>query len=504
MLKRSDYVACILSFAAMLVFYLIMAGNLSVNLGIYEWLTPILMPQDYNAVDAWEAAEPEIAVVCGRQGESGAQEMTELLANLKKTYGVFFTVEEITAEQAERLDVIIVTAESWDEIGDGDALLRYAQEGKKLIFAHIMTGTDAQERNKTIGVLHDEGRTEIDGILLSEKLLIQGQVYHNGLTCTVSKVTVDARCGKLMVEWAQDNKERKDLIPLIWEKRYGEGRFYVINGDFLTGECGMGILTGLLSCAEDVFVYPVVNAKVNLLDSFPVLDNPYEEQIRELYSRDTNMFLRDLVWPSIVKLCERHGLVISAQMDGPPSADVQRETQSLMNMIRRRGCEVSEGTRELELALPRTCSGHLRTAESIFKMQTGVSGQGLAVHYLDMTEVMGENAADPGYEWNAYSLELSKLMGDIYQDTDWMDAMTLSMAEERYKRYVLIQPEIRMGEGYISIETEGFDEVCFYIVRTEKRAVAGNSCEVTQIGETAYLVKVMDREATVLLRDRVQ
>lgn len=502
MLKRSDYVACILSFVAMLVFYLILAGNMSVDLGIHEQLTPILMPQNYNPADAWETAEPEIAVLCGRQEEEKVQETAGLLANLKKTYGVFSTVEEITAEQAEHLDVIIVTAESWDEIGDGDALLQYAQEGKRLIFAHIMTGSDAQERNKTIGVLHDEGSTEIDGILLSEKLLIQGQVYHDNLTCTVSKVTVDARCGKLMVEWSREDKEPKDLIPLIWEKRYGEGRFYVINGDFLTGEYGLGILTGLLSCAEDVFVYPVVNAKVNLLDSFPVLDNPYEEQIRELYSRDTNMFLRDLVWPSMVKLCEVHGLVISTQMDDPPSADVQRETQALVNMIRRRGCEVAEGAREAELALPRVCSGHFRTAESIFKMQNSVSGQGLAVHYLDMTEITGENADNPDYEWNAYSLELSKLMHDIYQDTDWMDAMTLSMAEERYKRYVLLQPEIRLGEEHISIETEGFDEVCFYIVRTEKQAAAGSNCEVTQIGETAYLVKVLDREAAVLLRDK--
>ena len=127
MLKRSDYVAIIVSFVAMLVFYLILAGNLSIDLGAYEQLNPILVPEDYDPVDAWEAAEPEIAV------------------------------------------------------------------------------------------LRDDGSTEVEGVLLSERLLIQGQVYYDSLPCTVSKVAVDARCGKLMVEWSEGDREPKDMIPLIWE-----------------------------------------------------------------------------------------------------------------------------------------------------------------------------------------------------------------------------------------------------------------------------------------------
>lgn len=505
MLKRSDYVAIILSFVAMLVFYLILARNLSVELGVPEQLSPMQMPEDYDPVDAWEAEEPEIAVVCGsRENSDRARAMAEMLANLKKPYGLFPTVERITAEQARHIGTIIVTADSWDEIGDGDTLLEYTKRGKRVIFTQMMTGTDAEARNRTIGVQHNNGEVEIEGVLLSDKLLIQGMVYHDSLNCTVSDIRLDARCGKLMVEWSREDKDGKDQIPLIWEKRYGEGWIYGVNGGFLTGEYGMGILTGLLSRMEDAFVYPVVNAKVNLLDSFPELDNPYEEQIQTMYSRNTNMFLRDIVWPYLVKLCELHGLVLSTHTGGPPPADMEEETRILTDLIRRRGCEVDQSGQATELELPRTCSGHIRTVESIFKMQSSVSGMGLAVHYLDMEEIMGENSGDPDYEWNAYSLELSKLMYDLYQKTDWMDAMTLSMAEERYKRYVLLKPEIRQEEDHITIETENFDEVCFYVVRTDRQAVAGSNCEVSRIGENAYLVKAVDREAVVLLRESTQ
>jgi len=500
MLKWSDYFAILLSFVGMLVFYLILSANMSINLGIFEQLTPLRIPTGYNPVSAWEETEPEIAVICGTHADGArTQDAAELLASLKKTYRLFSDVEDITAEQLSHIDVILITADRWDEIGDKETLLKYADEGKKLIFSHLMTGTGAQEWNKVIGVLHNHGSIEIKGILLSEKLMVQGMVYYDGLKNTVSDVDLDARCQKLMVEWSDDGREQKDMCPLIWEKRYGEGQIFVINGEFLNGDYGIGILTGLLSCAEDVFVYPVVNAKVNLLENFPELNNPYESQIQELYSRDTNMFLRDLVWPYLVKLCEVHRLVYSARTDGPVEADLERETQIFEEMIRRRGCQVDEGAGEA--GLPQVCSGHTRNDESVFKMESSVSGMGLAVHSLDMAEITGKNSDDSAYEWNAYSLELSKLMHDLYRNADWVDAMTLERAQKRYERYLLLRPEIRLGEDHISIKTENFDEVCFYMIRAEKRAAAQNNCEVTQVGKTAYLVKVTGQEATVLLQD---
>lgn len=497
MLKLSDYAAVLLSFLAMLALYLLLAGGLSINLGVYDRLTPLSVPEGYDPAEARESETPEAAVLCGAQADSGrTRDAAELLANLKMPYKLFSSAEEISGAA---VDTVIITAERWDEIGDADALMELAGQGKKLIFSHLMTGPGSQERNRAIGVLHDRGPVEIGGVLLSEKLLIQGMVYHDSLSCSVSDVVVDGGCGKLMVEWTKEERPARDLIPLIWEKRYGEGWLYVINGGFLTGDYGMGILTGLLARTEEVFVYPVVNAKVNLLDSFPELNNPNEARIRELYSRDSNMFLRDIVWPTMVKLCEIHGLVISARMNVLPTEEFQSESDLLVSMMERRGCQVDEGP--VDAGLPCVCRGHMRRAETIFQSQSSVSGMGLLVHYLDMAEVMGKNAEDPGFEWNEYSLELSKLTRELYQNTDWMDAVTLDAARERYARYMLLQPSVRLGEGRAVIETGRFDQVCYYIVRTEKKVSAELGCQVTRIGESAYLVKATSPEASVVLQE---
>lgn len=498
MLKISDYVAIVLSFVAMLVLYLIVAQNLSISLALNELLNPVSISENYDPLVEWASEEPEFAVVCGQQGSADeAQEITALVSNLKKKYRVFSTVDDITSEQAQSIRTIIVTADSWDQIGNAEKLFQYAQDGATVIFSHLMTGQNASTLNKAVGVLDIGESAEIKGIFLSDRLMVQDSVYHDDLTCTVSQVTLDSRCAKLMVEWSDEGKEQKDLIPLIWEKRQGAGAFYVVNGDFLNEKYGMGVLTGLLSCSNDVFVYPVVNAKVNILDSFPQVDNPYEDSVRAMYSRDSNTFERDIVWPYMVKLCEVNELVITAHAKNTPSSTAKEKFDALVDMIERRGCEVIVGYEEPAFPVPYTVEGFTRTNENIFGVQCGVSGMALVTHYLDMAEIMGANANDPNYEWNAYSLELSKLMNDIYKDTEWIDAVTLSTAEERYKRYVVMQPELDQTDDGLIIRTGNFDEMSFYLIRTDKPVFAKSNCEVTKVGENAYLIKVLDQEAQV-------
>lgn len=500
MLKISDYIYMMLSFFAIMIFYLIFSGGLSVNLGVSDVLETVDLPKGYSVEEEYRSQEPVFAIICGNQ-ETGerTRNVIKMVSELKKEYGVFSTADEITEQQAERITTIIVTAESWDEIGDQELLLQYAEEqGKNLLFAGIMEDQTGGY-NKTIGVLTNEGTTEIEGVMLFEGMFLQGMVYYNDISMEVEKITTDAKCKKLMAEHTDKNVEQRELIPLVWQKRYGEGCFYVVNGDFLTGEYSMGIFTGILSQMEDTFIYPVVNAKANMLDSFPELDNPYESEIQRLYSRSTNMFLRDIVWPSVVKLGENNTLIFSMRLNEPVSESQQDNYEYLSELIEKRSYEIDDSFTEQEVELPYVSSGHRRKEEEVFKMQSSISGAGLATHYLDMSEVMGKNANDTEYEWSAYSLELSKLMYDLYGDTDWVDAMTVSQALERYKRYLLIQPEIEKNGKEITIKTGNFRELCFYMIRTEKAVLPGEGYEAEKVGTDAWLIEVSRDNVTIRL-----
>lgn len=473
------------------------------NLGINEPLETIELPQNYSVEEEYRVEEPVLAVVCGNQaaGER-TQNVIKMAASLKKEYAVFSTVDEITEQQAAKITTIVVTADSWEEIGNKELLIQYAeQQGKNLVFSSIME-EQTGEYNKLIGVLKNEGTAKIQGVMIFEEMLIQGMVYYDDIDMEAADITTDARCKKLMVERSKKQVEQRDLIPLIWEKRYGKGCFYVVNGDFLTEEYGMGIFTGILSQMEDTFIYPVVNAKANLLDSFPELDNSYESRIKELYSRDTNMFVRDIVWPSLVKLGESNTLVFSMRLNHRPVAESQKDNyEYLAELIQKRCYEIDDSFTQQEVELPYISSGHRQSEKEVFKMQSSISGAGLATHYLDMSEIMGKNADDPEYEWSSYSLELSKLMYSLYQDTEWIDAMTVSQALERYKRYLLIRPVIEKSEQQITIKTENFHDLCFYMIRTDKTVLSGDDYEVTKVGENAYLIEVLKDNITIQLKD---
>lgn len=505
MLKISDYISMMLSFFAIMIFYLIFSGSLSTNLGIYNTLDPIELPENYSVEEEYRSEEPVFAVICGNQETSEkTQNMVRMISNLKKEYAVFSTVDQISEQQAAKITTIVITAANWEEVGNKDLLIQYAEkQGKTLIFTDIMS-EDTGEYNKIIGILKQEAPKKIDGLMIFEGLFIQGMVYYDNLELEVSDIRIDARCKKLAVEKTQEEKEQRELIPLIWEKRYGNGCFYVVNGDFLSGESGMGIFTGILSLKEDTYVYPVINAKASLLDSFPELDNPYENKIKELYSRDTNMFIRDIVWPSIVKLGESNTLIFSTRLNHPVGEKYQWNYEYLAEQIRKRSYEIDDSFSDKKWEIPYISSGHKRNENEIFKMQSSVSGQGLATHNLDMSEIMGKNAADMEYEWSSYSLELSKMMYDLYKNTDWMDAMTVSQARERYKRYLFIHPVIEKNENEIKIKTENFHDVCYYMIRTEKTVLPDDDYEVTKTGDGAYLIEVKKDDITVRLRENTE
>ena len=505
MLKISDYISMMLSFLALLVFYLIFSGSLSMNLGVTDTLDEIELPENFSIEEECRVEEPVFAVICGGQeGSERTKEIVQMISSLKKEYAVFPTVDQISETQAEKITTIVVTADNWEEIGNKELLLQYAEkQGKKIIFTSIMEDATG-EYNKTIGILKNEGLKKIKGLMIFDGMFIQGMVYYDNLKMEVSDITVDARCKKLMIEKTKKQTEQRDLIPLVWEKRYGNGCFYVVNGEFLNMESGMGIFTGMLSQMEDTLVYPVVNTKANLLDFFPEISNPYDEQIKSLYSRDTNMFIRDIVWPSIVKLGESNTLVFSTRLNRQISEKDQDEYAYMEELLEKRNYEVDDSFTTSELEIPYITSGHKRSDKEIFKMQSSISGSVLATHYLDMSEVMGKNADDQDYEWSSYSLELSKLMYDLYKETDWIDAMNVSQALERYKRYLLIQPEIEKSENQISIKTDNFHDVCFYMIRTEKRVVSGEGYEVSKVGENAYMIEVLKDNITIQLEENAE
>ena len=100
----------------------------------------------------------------------------------------------------------------------------------------------------------------------------------------------------------------QNKTPLIWENPYGKGKFVVDNFG-LYEKATRGFFAASYSLLEDTCVYPVINSSIFYLDDFPSPvpsgDGTY---VKRDYGLDIASFYKNIWWPDMLKLAEKHGV----------------------------------------------------------------------------------------------------------------------------------------------------------------------------------------------------
>lgn len=123
MLKTSDYIAMMLSFIGMLLFYLIFTGNLSIGARTSETLEVLEMPENFSVIREGNEENPSCIILYGEQKNSRqTKDIMQMLSNIKMEYAVYGTVEEIPEKQRESVQHFVVTAETFEELGNVESL----------------------------------------------------------------------------------------------------------------------------------------------------------------------------------------------------------------------------------------------------------------------------------------------------------------------------------------------------------------------------------------------
>lgn len=99
--------------------------------------------------------------------------------------------------------------------------------------------------------------------------------------------------------------KKEEAAALIWRNSIGEARVFVVNGDYIYGNVGIGFLEGMMYEADSYALYPIINAQnlVVLNDPAPACGN--EEEMMRLYSRTPQAVFQDLVWPGLFVTMEK-------------------------------------------------------------------------------------------------------------------------------------------------------------------------------------------------------
>lgn len=138
-------------------------------------------------------------------------------------------------------------------------------------------------------------------------------------------------------------------VPLIWESRYGQGKFVLDNFGLYTKEV-RGFYAASYTLLQDVVAYPVINGSCFYLDDFPSqVPLGASEYIWRDYGISTRDYYTNVWWPDMMNLADQYGLKYTGlailcyddYVDGSTPSQPDKHTfMKFGNMLLRMGGEI--------------------------------------------------------------------------------------------------------------------------------------------------------------------
>ena len=303
MLKRSEYVVMSLSFVFMLAIFMVISINYisdsaASNNDFTDKFDSSAHVADLNKLDK------DYLIITG-DDEVIRDNVISALNYAKKGYMLSEVAYTLSTSELKQLKGIIVTTSNLSSLGSMDALMAAVNSGANVFFAALpREGSDSYDAYcEALGIVSRTGEATIEGFQAFEGMYAQGEIICNDYPLTVEDIRVDATCRKYIFEYSSDpGADQSEMVPLLWRTVYGEGQVYVLNADFMEQKYGMGLCIAVLGCMDTEYAYPIVDAKVNYVDSFPFLSYENGDSMMKFYNRDSQSFIRDQVWPNLVTM----------------------------------------------------------------------------------------------------------------------------------------------------------------------------------------------------------
>lgn len=204
-------------------------------------------------------------------------------------------------------------------------LINITRQDVALIFCRLPGPIELRRNGRLMNMLGirniEANSIEVEGVHLFSGFLLGGEGFYavgdnekeikrQDLELNVPWYTLSGGTEVYMVgmldELLKENDARNELFPcLIWKKGYNQATVYAVNGDYMEGWTGVGILDAIMYKNNSYVIYPVVNAQNVMVTNFPNLSEENRDEVQSLYSRSTEGLMRDICWPSIASMMEQ-------------------------------------------------------------------------------------------------------------------------------------------------------------------------------------------------------
>lgn len=298
----------------------------------YDHVVPIANALTEDEIK--QLVSPQILILYDEQNAGSVklkQNIETVLQYMKKNY----TTQSIQAviENLDQYQLVIFAANSFWKMPNNGWIEDYVNKGGYIFFAiYPEIGPTYQRIAHYLGIERTERILNTYAVEFHSNVLLK----HKGLTNQAFAVTneaIDLYLNDDVVIHATAEE-----IPLLWEARYGKGKFMVFNGTFLSSKDSRGFLAGALRLLLPDFIYPILNMKIVYIDDFPApFPEGFHEKIYNEYRMNNDQFYKEIWWPDLLRLASKHdlkytaGLIVTYNDEVEPPFD-ERLENSLHNL----------------------------------------------------------------------------------------------------------------------------------------------------------------------------
>lgn len=230
-------------------------------------------------------------------------------------YDSFDAYENATYQNDETPQFILIDPDfiDWEDAAQIRGLQNCVKGGVSLIFGRL-PDVSVIEAHKSLQQLLgiDEikkNQVTVQGIHLYKGLLLGGEVIYKAkneeeekkqdLNLTFPWYHLTSGTKVYMKGMLEDESIDVQEYPvLIWRKNFDTASVFAVNGDYMSGASGLGLLTGMLCDMQSYTIYPIINAQNFVAANYPGFANENTTALQKMYSQTMRGVLRDVIWPT--------------------------------------------------------------------------------------------------------------------------------------------------------------------------------------------------------------
>ena len=108
--------------------------------------------------------------------------------------------------------------------------------------------------------------------------------------------------------------ETEDYPALIWRKSFKTAYVFAVNGGYMNGIEGIGILSAMAAEMDSYEIYPVINAQNMVLTGYPGLADENREVMERFYGRSLKDVFQESLWTNVRTVMDRYRYKVTCMM----------------------------------------------------------------------------------------------------------------------------------------------------------------------------------------------